>query len=373
MIKRFLEKNIMSRLFKGKAIIILGARQVGKTTLINSIIKKKKGTILFNGDESDIREIFKNPTSTKLKTLIGDKELVVIDEAQNIENIGLALKLLIDNYPKIQIIATGSSAFELSNSLNEPLTGRKYEYELFPLSFGEMSNSTSVLEEKRLLEHRLIYGYYPEIVTKPNYAKELLMQLTNSYLYRDILNFSNIKKHAKLHKLVQALALQIGNEVSFNELANLVGLNQETVENYIDILEKSFVIFRLTSLSRNIRNELKKSNKFYFYDNGVRNAVIKYFNNLTIRADVGALWENFIIIERMKRNQHIGKFVNSYFWRTTSQQEIDYIEEDNGVIYAYEFKWNKNKKAKGLNRFLKGYPNSKFEIISPENFEKFIL
>lgn len=373
MIKRFLEKNIKSHLFKGKAIIILGARQVGKTTLVKSLMKKNKDTVLFNGDESDIQEIFTNTTSTKLKNLIGDKKFVVIDEAQNIDNIGLAIKLLIDNYPEIQVVATGSSAFELSNRLNEPLTGRKFEYRLFPISFGEMSRFSSVLEEKRLLEDRLIYGYYPEVVMKPNYGEELLMQVVDSYLYKDILNFSKIKKHSKLYKLVQALSLQIGNEVSFNELANLVGLNQETVENYIDILEKSFVIFRLSSLSRNIRNELKKSNKFYFYDNGVRNAVIKYFNNLSLRADVGALWENFIISERMKRNQYRGKFVNSYFWRTTSQQEIDYIEDDNGKIYAYEIKWNVNKKAKGLNRFLKGYPNSKFEIISPNNFEKFVL
>ncbi len=373
MIDRLIKEKIRSRFFNGKVIVLLGARRVGKTTLSKIFADEiDKPVVYLNGDEYDVRELFNNATSTKLKATIGKGEFVIIDEAQRIENIGLALKLIVDNYPQIQVLATGSSSFELGNKLNEPLTGRKIEYILWPLSFSEMLNYTDILQEKRLLEHRLIYGYYPEVVINQGNEQEVLKEITNSYLYKDIITLGKIKKYTKLEKLVQALAFQIGNEVSYNELAGLTGLTQETVENYIDILEKSFIVFRLRALKRNLRNELKKAKKVYFYDLGVRNAVIRNFNPLSLRNDTGALWENFIICERLKSNQINDKWVNTYFWRTTYQQEIDYIEEYGGKMYAYEFKWTKKSKVRFPKKFKEAYPQSECSVITPDNFESFI-
>lgn len=374
MIKRTLEKKIYNRFNKGKIILLLGPRQAGKTTLCRSIAEKIDSPVIwFNGDEPDIREILSNTTSTRLKVLIGKNRLIIIDEAQRIKNIGITLKLIADNFNDIQVIVTGSSSLELAGDVNEPLTGRKYEFFLYPLSFREMGEHTTFLEERRMIEHRLIYGYYPEIVTNPGEEKELLSLLAGSYLYKDLFTLEQIKKPSVLEKLLQALALQLGNEVSYHELGQLVGADNQTVERYIDLLEKAFVIFRLPALSRNLRNELKKSRKIYFYDNGIRNAVIKNFNIPSLRDDRGALWENLMISERMKANQYSNRSANMWFWRTHAQQEIDYIEEYDGILHAYEFKWNPSKKGGFSKTFLRAYPDSTTTLITPDNYEDFIF
>lgn len=371
MIKRIIENTIQKRLNDNKAIIILGARQVGKTTLIKNLFNNEN-TLWLNGDESDTRAMLENVTSTQLKAIIGKNKTLVIDEAQRIKNIGLCIKLITDNITDVKVIATGSSAFELSNKINEPLTGRKWEFNLFPLSFAEMVNHTSLIEERRLLEHRLIYGYYPDVVNNAGDEQNILKQLTDSYLYKDLFVWENIHKPDRMEKLVQALAFQIGSEVSFNELGKLTGLDNETVEKYISLLEKAYIIFRLGSFSRNLRSELKKSRKIYFYDNGIRNAIIKQFNPAGLRQDIGALWENFLISERIKYLMYNQIYTNQYFWRTTSQQEIDYIEERNGTLYAFEFKWNENKTARFPKTFTETYKNSETECITKQNFEKFL-
>src|ERR1700744_5065118 len=334
MILRILQAIIKMRLFKGKAILLFGPRQCGKSTLVETMLE---GTdhYYMNGDEADVRETLSNTTSTKLKAIVGKKKVVFIDEAQRIPNIGLTLKLFTDQLKDVQVIATGSSAFELSSKVNEPLTGRKYEYMLFPLSFGEMVHHHGLLTEKRLIEHRLLYGYYPEIVTKPGEEKELLKLLAESYLYKDLLTLEQIKKPILLEKLLKALALQVGSEVSYQELAQTVGADKGTVEKYIDLLEKAFVVFRLPALNKNVRNEIKKGKKVYFYDCGIRNAIINNFKPLSTRTDVGALWENFVIAERMKSLRYQGKDAKQYFWRTMQQQEIDLIEEVEDEMIAY--------------------------------------
>jgi len=373
MINRIIEKNIHQRLHKGKVILLLGARQVGKTTLVKKIINQYHNQALYlSGDEIDIREMLSNASSTQLKSVLGKNRLVIIDEAQRIPNIGITLKIMVDNFPDIQVIATGSSSFELADKIKEPLTGRKYEYTLFPLSYEEMVNHTSEIEENRLIEHRLIYGYYPEVVIKTGEEKETLRLLSENYLYKDIFTLETIKKPAILEKLIQALSLRLGNEVSYHEIGQLIGIDNQTVEKYIGLLEKAFIIFCLSSLSRNVRNELKKSRKIYFIDNGIRNAVIKNFNPLSLRQDTGALWENFLISERMKANHYSGRWVNQYFWRTHAQQEIDYIEEYDGKLHAYEFKWNPTKRYRIPKTFLNAYPESETAIITKENFVDFI-
>jgi len=373
MIERSLIEQIVPRLFKGKAVIITGARQVGKTTLARALEQKiNQKSLWLSGDEPDIREQFSNVTSTQLQSLIGNNKVVFIDEAQRIANIGLTLKLIVDNLKDVQVIATGSSSFELSNQIQEPLTGRKYEFFLYPLSFGESCEHSSQIEEMRLLEHRLIYGYYPEIVTQSGDEQVLLNSIGESYLYKDVLATGKIKKPAMLEKLLQALALQVGKEVSFNELSQLIGVDNQTVERWIDILEKSFVVFRLKTLSRNARNELKKTRKIYFYDNGIRNAIIKNFNALALRMDVGELWENFLITERMKFLQRKEILANLFFWKSQSQQEIDFIEEFGGKLFGFEFKWNPQKKVKFPTHFLRSYPNVETKIINRANFVEFI-
>lgn len=373
MIPRMLESPISSRFGKGKIILIIGPRQVGKTTLVQLITNTGNTPALWlNGDEPDVRAMLTNTTSTQVGALIGNHTRVVIDEAQRIVNIGLTLKLLVDRFPHVQVIVTGSSALELSGMINEPLTGRKYEYNLFPLSFSEMTDHTSLLEESRMLEHRLIYGYYPEIVTHPGEERTLLSLLADSYLYKDLYALEQIKKPVLLEKILLALALQLGSEVSYHEIGQLTGADNETVERYIDLLEKAFVVFRLTALSRNLRNEIKKSRKIYFYDNGIRNAIIKNYSPLSLRQDIGALWENFLISERMKINHYTGRWVNRWFWRTHAQREIDYIEEYDGKLHAYEFKWNPAKKATFPKAFLNAYPGSDTRVISRSNFIDFL-
>ncbi|MEK7166977.1 MAG: ATP-binding protein [Patescibacteria group bacterium] len=369
-IKRTIQKNIENSLFKNKIVIIYGPRQVGKTTLVKEILKKfSENSIYFNCDEPDIREALTEKTSTEIKTFIGNKKLVVLDEAQRIKNIGLTLKLIVDNFPEIQVIATGSSSFELSNKISEPLTGRKYEFILYPFSLNELKQLYNNIEIKRLVERFMIFGMYPEIVIKGN-EKEL-KSLAQSYVYKDILEFQNIKNPEILQKLLQSLALQVGNEVSYNELAGLIGIDKNTVSNYIQILEKAFIIYRLTPFSKNIRNELKKLRKIYFYDNGIRNALINNLNPISLRSDVGNLWENFLTTEIIKKNANNEKDNKFYFWRTTGGQEIDLIEELEGKIKAYEFKWKKES-FKFPKIFLENYPNTEFKLINKENFADFL-
>lgn len=373
MIERSLDKLIAEKLFKGKAIVLIGARQVGKTTLLKNLVKGMDSLIWLNGDDIEVRTLLQNVSTMKLKSLLGKNKTLVIDEAQRIENIGLKMKLVTDNFVDVQLILTGSSSFDLANKINEPLTGRKWEYTLFPLSFGELANHNDTFDEIRHLPLRLVYGSYPDVVNNPGDEREILMQLTNSYLYKDILEWERIRKPDKLVRLLQALAFQVGSEVSLNELGTLVELDKNTVEKYITLLEQTQVIFRLPSLSRNMRNELKMSRKVYFHDNGIRNALISNFSDIDTRNDVGALWENWIISELRKKRHYEQDYVNTYFWRTTQQQEIDYIEEKDGHFTAYEFKWNPQKKAKMSQTFLNAYPNTTIKTINRENFYEYLL
>ena len=373
MIDRLLENSIKDKFFKGKAIILLGARQVGKTTLFKKLASSLDNVLWLNADNFEVQTLFEASSSTRFKSIIKNNKVIIIDEAQRIKNIGIKLKIIIDEIENVQLIATGSSSFDLSNEINEPLTGRKYEFKMFPISFEEMVKHHGLLEELNQLEHRMVFGYYPDVVTNKYDATDILKLLADSYLFKDILIWNKIKKSDRIVKLLQALAFQIGNQVSYNELGKIVGLNSETVESYIQLLEKSYIIFRLGTYSRNLRSELKKSKKIYFYDNGIRNAIISNLNPLELRNDKGALWENFIISERKKYLAYHNIYTNSYFWRTHAQQEIDYIEEREGRVFAYEFKWSKHKKARIPKTFTNAYPEATSKIISPENFEEFIM
>ena len=371
-VKRTIQNNIEKSLFKGKIIIIYGARQVGKTTLVKEILKSHpQESAYYNCDEIDIRQALVDKTSTELKAFFGNKKLAILDEAQRVKNIGLTLKIIADNFPGLQIIATGSSSFDLSNEIAEPLTGRKIEFYLYPLSLEETRTIYSDLELARLLERRIIYGMYPEIILNEGDTEINLKNLTSSYTYKDILQYQSIKSPEILEKLLQALALQIGNEVSYNELASLIGVDKNTVSNYIQILEKAFIVFRLSPFSRNLRNELKKMRKIYFYDTGIRNALINNLNPMDLRQDVGNLWENFIISEKIKKNNNLNLSKNVYFWRNHQGQEIDYLEEGNGKLEGFEIKW-KEDKFKKPKIFLEHYSGSSIDLINKENFGKFV-
>ncbi|MEO6167625.1 MAG: ATP-binding protein [Chitinophagales bacterium] len=375
MIKRAIQQPVIQHLFKGKVVIIYGPRQVGKTTLVQQIVEPLNMPVLWlNGDEADIRKELTDITSTQLKALFGNYKLVIIDEAQKIESIGNVLKLVTDTIKDVQVIATGSSSFELANQLNEPLTGRKYEYHLFPFSTSELiKHNGHFLEEKRLLHYRMQYGFYPEVVNHPGNEIENLKLIANSYLYKDILSYQQIRKPQLVEKLVQALALQAGNEVSYNELAQVCGTDNVTVEKYITYLEQAFVIFRLTAFSRNLRNELKKARKIYFWDVGIRNAIINNFNVPALRQDKGPLWENFIVAERLKYNAYRNQYSNNYFWRTIHGAEIDYLEDYGGTLHAYEIKWNATVKVKKPKTFAETYPQHEFETVNTENYLEFII
>jgi len=374
MILRFCEKEILQSLDKKKIVHIPGPRQVGKTMLVEKIGKELGlKTFWLNGDDADAATIFDNATSTKLRTIFGNSEFLIIDEAQRIPNIGLLLKIIIDNIPNLKVLVTGSSAFELADKINEPLTGRKIEIFLYPLSFAELVNHSNWLEEHRLLEHRMILGSYPEVVTNKGDERNVLKRLSDAYLYKDILSFEKLKKSSVIVKLLQALALQLGNEVSYYELGQILGVDNQTIERYIDLLEKTYIVFRLQSFSRNLRNELKKSRKIYFYDNGIRNSLIANFTPLKLRQDTGALWENYIISERKKYLSYNNIWANCYFWRTHSQQEIDYIEDFDGVLHAYEIKWNPKKQPTLSKSFSKAYPEHTYKVINPKNYDEFIM
>ena len=370
MIHRELKSRLEEKMFKGKAIILMGARQVGKTTLCNEILKPRAEKVLkLNFDEPDIRQQLENPTMEDLKRIIADNKIIVMDEAQRATNIGLTLKRIQDYFKEIQLLVTGSSSLNLRTKINEPLTGRKWEYTLYPISTSELMHTEGLLPTQRSLENRLIYGSYPDVLNYTTEAKETLMNLADSYLYKDLLEIDHIRKSSMIEKLLVALALQVGSEISYNEIGQTVGSDSKTVEKYIDLLEKSYIIFRLSALSRNLRNELKKSKKIYFYDNGIRNAILQNFTPLALRNDTGALWENFFISERIKHNHYTGHYVNSYFWRTKTQQEIDYIEECDGTMTAFEMKWNPRKGGILFPKaFMEAYPVKESVIITPDNY-----
>ena len=373
MIKRKIEDKIYDVLNQKKAVILKGARQTGKTTFLHQLFDKKNDVLWLSGDEADVQSVLDNITSARWRAIIGQNKTLIIDEAQYIENIGIKLKLITDQLPNIRLIATGSSSFDLANKINEPLTGRKREMMLFPLSLAEMSNHHGLLDERRLLSHRMVFGCYPEVVSNFGKEKDILKELINSYLYKDILKWERIRKPDKIVKLLQALAFQVGQLVSYNELGQICGIDSKTIEQYIVLLEQTYIIFRLCAFSRNLRNELKNSRKIYFCDNGLRNALISNFNPVELRNDVGVLWENFMISERIKKLNYDDLWVNNWFLRTQQQQEIDYIEEGDGKISAFEFKWNPEAKAKKVKSFLEAYPNSSLKVIHRNNYEDFLL
>lgn len=370
MINRAIESNIKAQLGKGKAIIITGPRQVGKTTLIKTLLQNEAHLFL-DGDDPTVRNLLTNPNTEQLKSIIGSNTIVFIDEAQRIENIGVTLKIITDQFKQVQLLVSGSSAFDLNNKINEPLTGRKWEYQLFPISWKELENNIGFVKAMQQLELRILYGMYPDVINNTGGEPDVLKQLVNSYLYKDVLAFSGIRKPDVLEKLLQALALQTGNEVSYNELSQLLGIDKNTVSNYIDILEKAFVVFKLKSFSKNLRNEIKTNQKIYFYDTGVRNMVLGNFTTLDLRQDKGALWENFLISERLKKNNYENSLARPYFWRTMQQQEIDYVEETAGKIAGYEIKWNENAKVKIPQLFKQTY-DAETQVINRENFSTFL-
>lgn len=374
MIERILEKHVRALLLGKKAIVIMGARQVGKSTLLRQLLHERKDVLWLNGDESDVQELFRNASSTRLRAIIGNNRLLVVDEAQRIEDVGLKLKLVTDQIEGVQVIATGSSSFQLASKVNETLTGRKREFKLYPLTFSEMVSHTSLMEELRMLPHRLVFGYYPEVVCSEGQERQVLAELADSYLYKDILSLDSVNRPDKLSRLLKALAFQIGSQVSYNEIGNLVGLDSKTVERYVDLLEKSYVVFRLGTFSRNLRNELKASRKIYFWDVGIRNAVIGNFAHLENRTDIGDLWENYAIAERLKLNAYRNSFAGSWFWRTQQQKEVDYVEEEDGILRAFEFKWNERKaQVKCPASFQTAYPHAQFSVITPQNIETFLM
>lgn len=373
MILRKLQDIIMDRLYQGKAVIMLGPRQTGKTTLLRQIEAEsgKRCTIL-NCDLNDIRKLLTEPSISELKRITTESDILMIDEAQRVMNIGLTLKLIIEQISDVQLIVTGSSSLELSNMVNEPLTGRKFEYQLFPVSFAEMSDHLGYLETRRRLDNLLIYGMYPDVINNPGNEQEILKNLVSSYLYKDVFNFQDIRKPEFIDRLLEALALQVASEVSFNELARILGTDPHTVERYVNLLEKAFITFRLRSYSRNARNELRKSRKIYFYDNGVRNTIIGNYAPLSGRTDAGRLWENWFISERMKHLHYNRIYARSYFWRTTQQQEIDYLEENNGQLTAFEIKMNPLRKVRFPLTFTKNYPAAECKVVNYDSFPEFL-
>jgi predicted AAA+ superfamily ATPase len=373
MIIRNIKQKIEEKLFTGKVIILLGPRQVGKTTLLKEIIKNRTDALWLNADEPDIQSLFENATSSRLKNYFGTKKVIVIDEAQTVTDIGIKLKIIFDAIHDVQVIATGSSAFEIKNKTNEPLTGRKWQYQLFPLSFSELVEHHGLIEEKRMLPVRLLYGTYPEMVLYPGQEKERLKLLTESYLYKDVLMFEGIKMPDKLVHLLKLLAFRIGTEINYNNLSKELKIDNSTVEKYIQLLEDSFIIFRLKALSRNHSKELKKGRKVYFFDNGVVNAVLGNFNLPENRGDIGALWENYVISELYKKYKYENRWANFFFWRTQDQQEIDLVIEENQVYHSFEIKWNKNAKARLSKTFSKNYQPNTFHVITPESIDEFLL
>ena len=371
MILRSLSQKVRSKVGKGKAIMIIGSRQVGKTTLIKQELEGLDYKF-FDGDDSTVRAILETANTEQLRQLIGKSKIVFVDEAQRIEGIGLTLKIITDQFKDVQLWISGSSSFSLSHELNEPLTGRKWQYEMLPISWEELENHLGFLKAEQQLETRLLYGFYPDVINNPGDEVEILKNLSENYLYRDILSYAEIRKPKVLESLVRALALQVGSEVNLNELAQTVGVDKNTIKRYMEILEKGYVIFELGAFSRNVRNEIKKSKKIFFYDNGIRNMIIGNFNSLDMRSDKGGLWENFLISERIKQLNYKQSLAKPYFWRTTQQQEIDYVEEEGGLISGYEFKWSSTQKPKLPKTFVEKY-KAQTHVVNRDNFRDFVM
>jgi predicted AAA+ superfamily ATPase len=373
MIKRILEDKLKKKIDYKKAIIILGPRQVGKTTLIKNLANSRgEEFVYFNGDEIETQNLWKLENTNFLKLSFGNQKLILLDEAQKIENIGLICKQILDIDEAYQLIITGSSSLDIANLTQEPLTGRKWEYNLFPISFEELLIHENYLDVMKNLNNYLVYGTYPEIINKQNDAREILKNLTSSYLYKDVLALVGIKKPQILEKILTAIAFQVGSEVSISEIAQTVGADIKTIESYIHLLEQAFVVFRLGTFSRNLRNEINKKKKIFFYDNGIRNALISNFNPITARNDIGALWENFLIVERKKLLAYHGYYGKTHFWRNKDKAEIDYIEEINGEIYVFEFKWNPKEKVRFPPIFMENYRPKEAKTINRENFIEFL-
>lgn len=373
MIYRTLENRILEKWNDRKVIIVTGPRQVGKTTLLKAICKSKGDFLFLNGDDATVQNLLKDFSKKKWQNLLGTQKTVFIDEAQRIENIGLGVKIIYDELADIKVILSGSSAIDMNSKIKEPLTGRKWEFSMYPVSWQEWINHNNYLEAFSDLENRMLYGMYPDVVSNEKDKTEILVELSSSYLYKDLLQYDGIRNTKLLNDLLKALALQLGNEVSYNELAQLLQVDRATIEKYIDLLEKAFVVFKLQALNNNQRNEIKNSRKIYFYDNGVRNAIIQNFNPLNLRADTGALWENFLIAERVKMIAYKPLYVSQFFWRNYYGQEIDYVESQNGTYHAFEIKWHEKRKAKLPTAFKNLYPNSTFKIVNRMNFDEFVL
>lgn len=371
---RKLKENLLEKWNSGKVLIVIGPRQVGKTTLIRSLCEAEGNYLFVNGDDAEDRLLLENAGEIKLRSIIGNHKTVFFDEAQRIKNIGLILKIVHDQIKGVRLVVSGSSALEIASEINEPLTGRKWEFNLFPFTWQELRNHFGYAQNTKNLSRYMIYGMYPEVITHFNEAESVLKQIAGSYLYKDLLEYQGIRKPEVLDKLLLALALQLGSEVNYNELSRTVGIDRASVENYISLLEKAFVVFRLHPLSRNVRNEINTSRKVYFYDNGIRNAIIGNFKSVEFRQDIGALWENFVISERVKKLNYEKWHGRFYFWRTYQQQEIDWIEEIDGSFSAYEFKWNGKKANKKFPKtFVDNYSVSKTFVVTPENIEEFLM
>ncbi|MCC5940643.1 MAG: ATP-binding protein [Balneolaceae bacterium] len=373
MIKRQLQEMVEERLFSGKAIVLIGARQVGKTTLVKTVLETRKTEIrFFDGDDPTVRRLLDEPNTEQIRQMIGEAETVFIDEAQRLPNIGLTAKIITDQFKDKQLILSGSSAFELNSSIQEPLTGRKWTYSLFPVSWKEWQDHLGYLKAEQDLENRLIYGFYPDVLNHTTRQGDILDELVDSYLYKDILNYAGIRKPDMIQKLVQAISYQVGQEVVYKEIGDLISLDPKTVSHYIDILEQAFVVFRLPAFSKNLRNEIKKNKKIYFFDNGVRNAVIHDYDPFVNRTDKGALWENFLISERLKQLKYARRKAGMFFWRTKQQQEVDYVEVRGKEISGYEFKWNPKKNIRFPKTFTKNYSQN-IHGIHRDNFRNFVL
>ncbi len=372
MIKRFLTSTLADYSGKKKAIILTGARQVGKTTLLKDFFSDEKNLVWLNADEQTVRERLKDLSVEALKGVVGNKKVLVIDEVQRVENAGLLLKILVDNFEGLQIVATGSSSIDISNTIFEPLTGRQFLFHLYPFSLTEMYPNATPFELEQKLPFHLIHGCYPDVFNNEADAEIILRNLSGQYLYQDVLVWKDIRKPAFLDSLLRLLAFQVGSQISYHELGKNLKMKSDTVEAYVDILEKAFVIFRLPAFSNNPRKEISKSNKIFFWDNGIRNAVVNDFRPLSQRDDVGLLWENFAISERMKLHAHLNRNYRSYFWRNYNGSEVDYIEEKNGQVSAFEMKWKPKSNQKVTRAFTNEYPDAATEVINPQTIFDFL-
>jgi predicted AAA+ superfamily ATPase len=377
---KFLNRGIdiifNKKVLPNKVLVLLGARRVGKTAFIKNYLSNIPNSdyLQLNGEDIDDANLLKERSVSNYSRLLAGVKLLVIDEAQNIPDIGMILKLIVDSIDGIKIIATGSSVFDLSNKLGEPLVGRKNTIYLFPLAQMEFSEYENYKETTNKLEERLLFGSYPELEQYPDWNDKIsyLKEIINSYLLKDILVFDGIKQSNKILDLLKLIAFQVGQEVSLQELARQLGISKNTVESYLDLLSKVFVIYKVPGFSRNLRKEITKSNRWYFFDNGIRNGIIGNFNRLETRTDVGALWENYLASERSKHQNYTQKTVSNYFWRTYDQQELDWLEEESGNLHGFEFKWNENRKAKIPTAFAKAYPEASFEVVNKGNYLDFI-